>query len=383
MNHGDDMNPRGGVTRVRGLGASIAVTVLVTGFGSILGRGQPAVAPPAQVSAPIADLQIPAGFRISVFASDLVGARLMTVSPEGVLLVARRRTHEVVALPDKNRDGQAEPTVILTGLTNAHSLAFKGEHLYIATTPAVMRVRWANGGPAGAAEKFVDLPTSTPSLHGSRTIAFGRDGRLYVSIGSSCNVCVEPDPRRTTIQVYGADGASEGAFALGLRNAIGFDWHPTTGRMWASDNGQDGGGAAFPPDEINLVDNGRHYGFPFFVGRNLLNQVPELKDIPPTVTADTAVPPALELPPHVAAADLRFYTGIAVPRGVSARLVSGPPWVHHDSGKGRLQSGPRRSERWSSGGTRRLRRRLAQRRHRLGSSVGVGDRHGRRALYLR
>ena len=313
MNHGDDMNPRGGVTRVRGLGASIAVTVLVTGFGSILGRGQPAVAPPAQVSAPIADLQIPAGFRISVFASDLVGARLMTVSPEGVLLVARRRTHEVVALPDQNRDGQAEPTVILTGLTNAHSLAFKGEHLYIATTPAVMRVRWANGGPAGAAEKFVDLPTSTPSLHGSRTIAFGRDGRLYVSIGSSCNVCVEPDPRRTTIQVYGADGASEGAFALGLRNAIGFDWHPTTGRMWASDNGQDGGGAAFPPDEINLVDNGRHYGFPFFVGRNLLNQIPELKDIPPTVTADTAVPPALALPPHVAAADLRFYTGSQFP----------------------------------------------------------------------
>ena len=86
----------------------------------------------------------------------------MTVSPEGVLLVARRRTHEVVALPDENHDGRAEPVVILTGQTNAHSLAFSGGHLYIATTPAVMRVRWANGAPEGAPTVFAALPSSTP-----------------------------------------------------------------------------------------------------------------------------------------------------------------------------------------------------------------------------
>ena len=94
--------------------------------------------------------------------------------------------------------------MILSGLTNAHSLAFKDGYLYIATTPAVMRVRWTDGKPVGRPEIFADLPSSTPSLHTSRTIGVGRDGSLYVSIGSSCNVCVEGDQRRTTIQVFGA-----------------------------------------------------------------------------------------------------------------------------------------------------------------------------------
>ena len=89
----------------------------------------------------------------------------MTVSPEGVLLVTRRRTHEVVALPDNDKDGVAEPAVILSGLTNANSLAFNGGHLYVATTPAVMRVRWAAGAPDGTPELFAALPSSTPSVH--------------------------------------------------------------------------------------------------------------------------------------------------------------------------------------------------------------------------
>ena len=99
----------------------------------------------------------------------------------------------------------------------------------IATTPAVMRVRWANGAPVGEPERFVELPTSAPAVHTSRTIGFGKDGRLYVTIGSSCDVCVEGDPRRTTIQVYNANGSSAGAFATGLRNANGFDFDPATG----------------------------------------------------------------------------------------------------------------------------------------------------------
>ena len=248
-----------------------------------------------------------------MFASDLPGARLMTVSPEGVLIVARRRTSEVVALPDQNKDGVAEPSVILSGLTNAHSVAFKDGYLYIATTPAVMRVRWTDGKPVGTPEIFGELPNSTPSLHTSRSIGVGRDGRLYVSIGSSCNVCVEDDKRRTTIQVFGGDGSHLEPYAVGLRNAIGFDWDPQTGRMWSTDAGQDGGGSEFPPDEINLIEAGRHYGYPFFVGRNQPNPVPELKDVPLAVTADAAVPPALALPAHVTGIDLRFYRGTQFP----------------------------------------------------------------------
>ena len=113
----------------------------------------PATAPQPE-AAPLADLRVPPGFKISVFASNLQGARLMAVSPEGVLLVARRRTNEVVALPDRDKNGVAEPEVILTGLTNAHSLAFKDGYLYIATTPAIMRVKWAGGRPCGRAGDF-------------------------------------------------------------------------------------------------------------------------------------------------------------------------------------------------------------------------------------
>ena len=279
--------------------------ILVSVLPAIMGQGQPPAAPVA----PLADLVVPPGFKISAFASGLIGARLMTVSPEGVLLVARRRTHEVVALPDKNKDGIAEPEVILTGQTNAHSLAFRGGFLYIATTPAVMRVRWTNGAPDGTPSVFVDLPTSTPAVHTSRTLNFGPDGRLYVSIGSSCDVCTEGDPRRTTIQVYDADGKGR-PFATGLRNANGFDFDPATGRLWAGDNGQDGLGPDFPPDEINLVEEGRHYGFPFFIGNNRPNPTPVTESVPASLSP---VAPALELPAHVASTDVRFYTGTQFP----------------------------------------------------------------------
>jgi glucose/arabinose dehydrogenase len=296
---------------------ALELAVVVAGIAwlsiSSIGSAQAPATPPAPAAAPLDDLKLPGGFRISVFASALPGARMMALSPEGVLLVARRRTHEVVALPDRNGDGRAEPEVLLSDLTNAHSLAFKDGYLYVSTTPAVVRVKWANGRPAGTPEKIIDLPTSTPSVHVSRSIAFDKDGRLYVSIGSSCNVCVEPDPRRTTIQVFNADGTNPRLFAKGLHNAIGFDWDPATGRMWAGDTGQDALGDAVPPEEINLIEAGKHYGFPFFIGRNQPNHVPELKDVKPDVTADAAVPPALEMPAHVSPMDLRFYTGSQFP----------------------------------------------------------------------
>lgn len=257
------------------------------------------------------DLEVPQGFTISVFASDLAGAKLMAVSPEGVLLVARRT--EIVALPDRDRDHRAEPEVVVSALTNAHSLAFKDGYLYIATTPAVMRVKWANGKPVGAVEKFVDLPTSTPAIHVSRSILFGRDGRLYVAIGSSCNVCIEGDPRRTTIQVYDADGKNGRTFASGLHNAVGLDWDPQTGRLWATETGQEQLGDDVPPDEINLIEDGKHYGFPFFYGRNVASRVPEIKDAPRTLAAAEVVPPAFELPAHSTPLGLTFYTGTQFP----------------------------------------------------------------------
>jgi len=293
----------------RGMNTHAVFATLCSAVIATTGHGQA----PAQAVAQPAELTVPSGFKVSVFASELNGARLMTVSPEGVLLVARRPRNEVVALPDKNKDGKAEPEVILSNLPNAHSLAFKDGYLYIATTPSVMRVKWANGKPAGDPEKFADLPSSTPSVHVSRTINVGPDGRLYVAIGSSCNVCVESDPRRTTIQVINADGSMQ-PYARGLHNAIGFDWDPQTRRMWADDTGQDNLGDDYPPDEINQLEAGKHYGFPFFVASSQPNvSQPELKDAKPDTTADAAVPPVLELPAHSTGMDLRFYRGTQFP----------------------------------------------------------------------
>jgi len=224
-----------------------------------------------------------------------------------------------VALPDTNGDGKAEPKVLLTDLTYAHSVAFANGYLYIATTPAILRVRWANGTIVGAPESIVELPSSKPSVHTSRSLRVGPDGRLYVAMGSSCNFCVEPDPRRTTIQVYDADGKNGHAFATGLRNAVGFDWDPQTRRLWAGDNGIDKAGDDIPPDEINLVEEGKDYGHPFVIGKGMASPLADERSAADRKNAKP-VDPAFELPPHVATMGVAFYTGTRFPQAFRTSL---------------------------------------------------------------
>lgn len=235
----------------------------------------------------------------------------MAVSPDGVLYVARQSKGEVVALPDRDKDGRADQTeVVASGLTRPHSVAFHRNYLYIATNPAVMRMRYVKGKAEGPPEKIIDLPVSTTS-HWTRSIGFGPNGKLYVSIGSSCNSCEEDDARRTTVMEYNADGTGGRPFAKGLRNAIGFDWHPQTKALWADDMGQDKLGDEKPPDEINRLEDGKHYGWPYYIGNNLPN--PDLKDAKGQVKVEEVVPPAFELQPHSSPIDLRFYKGNSFP----------------------------------------------------------------------
>jgi glucose/arabinose dehydrogenase len=258
-----------------------------------------------------AELTVPAGFTASVFASDVAGGRLMAVSPDGVLHVARQGKGDVVALPDKDKDGKADKMeIVASGLTRPHSLAFHKGWLYIATNPAVLRAKYANGKLEGTPEKFVDLPVSTTS-HWTRTIGFGRDGKLYVAIGSSCNLCEEDDPRRTTIMVYNADGSGGRPFAKGLRNAIGFDWDPKTGVLWADDMGEDKHGEEKPADEINRIEDGKNYGWPYFIDNNIPNS--NLTNPKASLKPEQATPPAFSLQPHSSPIDLRFYTGKKFP----------------------------------------------------------------------
>jgi glucose/arabinose dehydrogenase len=258
-----------------------------------------------------AELTVPPGFSVSVFASDVTGGRLMAVSPDGVLFVARQPKGDVVALPDRNRDGKADSMdVVASGLTRPHSLAFSKGYLYVATNPAVLRIKYANGKVEGAPETFVALPVST-TPHYTRTIGFDKSGKLYVAIGSSCNLCEDDDPRRTTIMVYNADGSGGRPYAKGLRNSIGLDWDPATGTLWAVDMGEDNLGEDRPADEINRLEDGKHYGWPYFIDNNSPN--PNLKDAKRPIAAAEATPPALALQPHSSPIDLRFYTGNAWP----------------------------------------------------------------------
>jgi glucose/arabinose dehydrogenase len=271
--------------------------------------GAPSPAPAAP--AVPAQLAAPAGFKVTVFASDVTSGRLMAVSPDGVLFVARMAKGDVVALPDRDRDGKADSVdVVLSGLTRPHSVAFNGGYLYVATNPAILRAKYANGQTEAPAQKVVDLPVSTTS-HWTRTIGFGPDGKLYVSIGSSCNLCEEEDARRTTIMVYNADGSGGRTYARGLRNAIGFDWDPATGVLWADDMSEDGHGEDKPADEINRIEEGKHYGWPYFLDNNEAN--PKLTAAKESLTAAAATPPALALQPHLSPIDLRFYTGDRFP----------------------------------------------------------------------
>ncbi|MBS1810293.1 MAG: PQQ-dependent sugar dehydrogenase [Acidobacteria bacterium] len=286
----------------------IIVTILLLAT-PLLAQNQSAPQAPA---VPV-ELTVPAGFQASVFASGVTGARLMTVAPDGTIYVAKQRAGEVVALPDKNKDGKADEIIVIAkGLSHPHSLVFRKGYLYIATIPAVVRMKYANGKVEGTPEKFVDLPISTPGQgHITRTIAWGKDNRLYVSIGSSCNVCEEPDDRRTTIMVFNEDGSGGKPFAKGLRNSIGIDFDPKTGKLWGGDMGQDGLGAEKPGDEINMLEEGKHYGFPYFVGNNEANA--GLKDAKGSMKPEQCTPPAFSLDAHSSPIDLRFYTGKKFP----------------------------------------------------------------------
>ncbi|MBK9314979.1 MAG: sorbosone dehydrogenase family protein [Acidobacteria bacterium] len=258
-----------------------------------------------------AELKVPAGFKVTVFASEVTNGRLMAVSPDGVLYVPRQSKGDVVALPDRNKDGRADSMeIVASGLNRPHSVAFNKGYLYIATNPAILRMKYSGGKAQGEPEKVVDLPVSTTS-HWTRTIAFGKDGKMYVSIGSSCNSCEEEDARRTTIMQYNADGSGARTFAGGLRNAIGFDWDPRTNTMWATDMGQDGQGEDFPPDEINRIEQGKHYGFPYFLGNNQPNS--DLKDAKKSMKSEECVPPAFALQSHLSPIGLAFYKGRKFP----------------------------------------------------------------------
>ena len=187
----------------------------------------------------IAALQVPEGFRVSVFARGLKNARMLAVAPDGTVYVSRREQGDVVMLRDADGDGLADaPPVPVAHRPGAHGLAIRDGRLYLATVKEVFVAPIQPDGRLGPMTMLLgDLPDS--GQHPNRTIAFGPDGMLYISVGSTCNACNESNPENATLLRASPDGKSRTIFASGLRNTIGFAWHPVTGELWGMDHGID------------------------------------------------------------------------------------------------------------------------------------------------
>src|SRR5262245_20311009 len=260
-------------------------------------------------------IQLPPGFSISLYASGIDGARLLLFSEAGDLLVSAPRQGKVFLVErDSDGDGRPGPTrVLLEGLDRPHGLAYHDGWLYVAEGSAVLRGRFdsTTGTVSGTPDRIIQgLPDG--GNHWTRTVHVGPDDKLYVTVGSSCNVCIQADKRRAAMLRYGLDGSGEEIYATGLRNTVDFAWQPGTGALYGTDNGRDLLGDDFPPCELNRIVQGGFYGWPFANG----DRVPD-----PTLGAGhdaeiaASIPPAHGFAPHTAPLGIVFYVP---PHGAAA-----------------------------------------------------------------
>jgi len=225
---------------------------------------KPVVLPPPSVDMP---LQLPDGFSIEIFADGIPNARAMRFDERGNMWVSATRSNTVWLLEIEN-GAVVRKTPMFQNLQRPHGLAFDPKNpftLYIAEEHQIVRtcVYCDDSSP----EKIIDLPPS--GRHFTRTLGFGPDNKLYISIGSSCDVCEEPDPRYAAIYKMNRDGSEFELVADGLRNAVFFTWHPKTDALWATEMGRDRLGDDLPPDEVNIIEAGKNYGWPICYGKQI------------------------------------------------------------------------------------------------------------------
>ena len=267
-------------------------------------------------------IKLPEGFRIELYADQVPGARSMSLGPDGTVYVGtqftadRQNIGKVYAVRDTDGDGRAEQVqVIAEGLNMANGVTIHDGNLYVAEQTRVIRfdniVANLDHPPA---PRVIDADFPDDWMHSWKFIRFGPDGKLYVPIGSPCNNC-EPGDRHGMIIRMDADGGNREVFARGIRNSVGFDWHPQSGELWFTDNGRDMWGDDTPPDELNHAPTaGLHFGYPYRYGTTLVD-----KDFTPTEGLELQ-PAELDLPPHNAAIGVRFYTGTAFPESYRNQL---------------------------------------------------------------
>jgi len=259
-------------------------------------------------------LRVPAGFKVSIFARDLQNPRMLAVDRQGALLVTRPEQKDVLRIRDIDNDGKGdEISTIAENLDQVHGIAIHDNVLFLADVKAIYSAELSDGHGPLVVKKIAELGGG--GQHAKRTLAIGPDEMLYVSVGSTCNVCTEPDEDHARIFQMKLDGTGKKVFATGLRNTIGFDWNHGTGEMWGIDNGADWRGDDQPPEELNKIMSGGNYGWPFCFD----NRKPdaEFSGEPKGTTKETyctqTMPPAITFTAHSAPMTLVFYRGDSFP----------------------------------------------------------------------
>lgn len=267
---------------------------------------------------PLNTIKLPQGFTISIFA-EVEDARSMALSPGGTLFVGNKSGDKVYAVKDLDGDYKADKKwVIASGLNMPNGVAFKNGNLYVAEVSRVTKFKDIEsklnnpGSPEVVYDKF-----PTESHHGWKYIAFGPDGKLYVPVGAPCNICESKEPIYASIHRMNEDGTGLELFASGVRNTVGFTWHPESKDIWFTDNGRDMMSDDVPPCELNTASKqGMHFGYPYCHGGMIKD--PEFGSKRP---CGDFTKPVQNLGAHVAPLGLKFYTGSMFPAQYANQIL--------------------------------------------------------------
>ena len=254
-------------------------------------------------------IKLPAGFSIKVFA-EVPKARSLCISPSGIIYVGNKDGDKVYAIVDEDHDGKADKVyTIAKGGKSPNGVAFKDGNLYIAAVSTIYRldnIEQNLSKPPAPVVVYNKYPKD--AMHGWKFMAFGPDGKLYIPVGAPCNICDIHDPY-ASITRMNPDGTGMEIIARGIRNTVGFAWHPITKELWFTENGRDNMGDNMPEDELDHAPKmGMHFGYPFCHQGNILDP-----DYGRGKDCKDYTPPVKLLGPHVAALGMRFYTGNMFP----------------------------------------------------------------------
>lgn len=297
--------------RVFSRGRVIAASVLLLGLAT-------ALVATSNNETPLQSIRLPDGFEIELFAADVPNARSLALGDANTLFVGTRNEGEVYAIPlEADADGvlrAGERRTLASGLNRPNGVAYRDGALYVAEVSRILRFDDIENRLEDP--HFDVIRDDYPSVrhHGWKYIAFGPDGKLYIPVGAPCNVCDQDG--FAVITRMNPDGSEREVFAEGVRNTVGFTWHPDTGEMWFTDNGRDWMGDDMPPCELNHAPRaGMHFGFPHCHG----GDIPD-PDFSAGMACSEFTPPAQALGPHVAPLGLKFYTGTMFPASYHKQL---------------------------------------------------------------